>query len=428
MRNISCKEEVRLKKMKMNVLGTNYIHRSAPWTAAWWSAALPGFGHLYLGSYLKGLIFMVGEILINLKARINLAIFYTFIGNFEKANDAFSERWGLFYIAIWVFAIYDSYMLSVKTNQLCELEEMQQIRYFNRLKISPLSINFLSQREPWLAGFLSGILGGMGQIYNFHFIKGFILLVWVIVINYHSQFNHLLKKTLLGREIFLQQVNWQWLLFYPSIITFCIWDSYVGAIELNKLFMEEQRYELESKKKLKSRYKGRKYPMFLLGACKQSIGLELIINTLKTHGINKYEIIFLDRLNNDKRRIGDGIRQSDGISNFNGAMCGATVLMLFGTIWGGIIIPGGPIAIGLLGFLVGGLIGYLIDRYLVGWIRYKMKLEPIKGSNPIDGKVLILVKVYNNEQHHYVEKVFIDKDVRFVGRIEDELLKNLISS
>ncbi|MDK2917509.1 MAG: hypothetical protein PWQ37_242 [Candidatus Petromonas sp.] len=123
------KEDIRLCKMYMSVFGIKYLHRFNPWTVAWWSAALPGLGHIHMGENLRGLLFLAGEIIINVKARINLAIFYTLIGNFQKANDVFDERWGLFYITVWVFAIYDSYRLSIEINQLCELEEMQEKRH-----------------------------------------------------------------------------------------------------------------------------------------------------------------------------------------------------------------------------------------------------------------------------------------------------------
>ncbi|ABR48151.1 membrane protein [Alkaliphilus metalliredigens QYMF] len=421
------KEDVRLVRMYMDVLGINYLHRSNPWTAAWWSAALPGFGHLYLGSLLKGFLFLSAEIYINIRARINLSIFYTFIGDFEKANNVFSIRWGLFYMAVWVFSIYDSYMLSIQLNQLCDLEEMQEKRYFERFRISSFGITSINQRTPLISAFCSAVVGGMGQIYNAQYVKGFILIGWVMVINFYSQFNHLLFKFINGREIFVYQVDWQWLLFYPSIIGFCIWDSYVGAVEINKLLVEEQRYTFGKKKHFHVIGEGRNYPMYLLGTCKESINLELLIGTLKTTGFNKYEVIFLDRLNNDKGKTGDSIRQSDGISNFNGAMCGATVLMLFGTMWGGSLIPGGPIAIGLAGFFIGSILGYIIDRYIIGWIRARLKLDSIKGSNPVDGEVMILVKVYNKDQYDYLSTLFAERDVRFVGKIEGESLAALVS-
>ena len=427
MLNTIKREDVRYIRMDMSVLGINYLHRSNPWAAAWWSAALPGFGQLYLGSYVKGLLFMSGEILINTMGRINLAIFYTFTGNFEKANNVFSERWGIFYMAVWVISIWDAYRLSNEMNQICELEELQEKRYFKRFHLTTFGINMLTQRHPLLSVFFSIIVGGMGQIYNLQFIKGFILLGWILVINYYSQFNHLLGKSFSGQEIYLYQVDWQWLLFYPSIISFCIWDSYVGAVEINKLLTLEQRYTFGKRSHFHDIGEGSVYPMYMVGTCKESINLELIVSTLKTSGIEKYEIVFLDKLNNDKRKTGDSIRQSDGISNFNGAMCGGAVLMLFGTIWGGAIIPGGPIAVGLSGFLIGSLLGYLIDRYLMGWIRAKMKLDSVKGSNSIDGEVLIMVKIYNKGQQDFVGTLFSEKDVRFVGEVEGKAFEKFVT-
>ena len=188
--------------------------------------------------------------------------------------------------------------------------------------MSSLTTNTLDQRIPYLGVIFSAALGGAGQIYNGQVIKGFILIGWTIVINYYAQTNHLLAKFLSGREIYLQNVDWQWLLFIPSIYAFCVWDSYVNAVEINKLLVEEQRYNFGKKRAFHGNSEGRHYPMYLVGTSKQGVDLELVVNSLITHGLDKYEIIFLDRLNNEKRETGDSIRKSDGISNFNGAMCG----------------------------------------------------------------------------------------------------------
>ncbi len=426
MSNTVEQEDIRLVKMEINNLGINYLHRTNPWSAAWWSAAFPGCGHLHLGALLKGLIFISGEMIINTKARINLAIYYTFIGNFEKADYVFNGFWGLFYIAVWVFAIYDAYTLAIEINQLCDLEENQDKRYFRKFTISAMGVNNISQRSPIVASFFSTVVGGMGQAYNLEFGKGFVLISWVVIINYFSKFNYLVYKTICGQEIFLNQVDWQWLLYMPSIMAFCIWDSYVGSVEINKLLVEEQRYTFGKKKNFHDISEGSSYPLYLVGTCKQSINLELIVNIFKIKGLNKYEIIFLDKLNNDNKKIGDSIRQSDGISNINGAMCGAAILMLFGTIWGGTIIPGGPIAVGLAGFLIGGIIGYILDRYVIGWIRAKLKVDPIKGSNSVDGEVMILVKVNNKKQHDFVNNIFVQKNVNFVGNFQENTLVNLL--
>ncbi|WHH60804.1 hypothetical protein [Petroclostridium sp. X23] len=421
------KDDVRYVKMDITPIGINFIHRSHPWTALWWSAAIPGFGHMHLGAYTRGLIFMAGEIFINLKAHINLAIFYTFTGNFVKANHVLNERWALFYMAVWVFAMHDAWRLTIEGNRICELEEAQEKRYFKRMRLALFSVNMLDQRIPSLAAFFSTILGGSGQLYNGQFVKGFILIGWTMVINYYAQTNHLLSKFFLGKQIYLQNIDWQWLLFLPSIYGFCIWDSYLCAVEINKLLVEEQRYHFGTKKHFHAVSRRRHYPMYLIGTSKQGIDLELIVNSLKTHGLDKYEVFFLDRLNNAKIETGDSIRKSDGISNFNGTMCGATVLMLFGTMWGGSLIPGGPIAIGLSGFVLGGILGYIIDRYIVGWVRVKLNWDPVKGSNPMDGEILILVKTMNKDEYDYAKKIFSEKNVIFVGETEQKSLQAFVS-
>jgi hypothetical protein len=101
--------------------------------------------------------------------------------------------------------------------------------------------------------------------------------------------------------------------------------------------------------------------------------------------------------------------------------------MLFGTMWGGPLIPGGPVAIGLTGFVLGGILGYIIDRYAVGWVRAKLNRDPIKGSNPVDGQVLILVKTVNKDQYDYIKRMFSEKNIVFVGEIEQEALQALVS-
>lgn len=46
----------------------------------WLSATFPGLGHIRLGSYLKGFILIALEIIINIKADLNLSILYSFTG------------------------------------------------------------------------------------------------------------------------------------------------------------------------------------------------------------------------------------------------------------------------------------------------------------------------------------------------------------
>jgi hypothetical protein len=74
-----------------------------------WSVALPGFAQFLNQKYFKGFVFVVLEILINGKARINQAIIFSFHGKIEKAIEVTDYGWLLFYPCLYLFAIYDAY-------------------------------------------------------------------------------------------------------------------------------------------------------------------------------------------------------------------------------------------------------------------------------------------------------------------------------
>lgn len=44
----------RYSKGKISVFGINSVYPRTPWVVAWWSAAFPGFGHMFIGKYLHG--------------------------------------------------------------------------------------------------------------------------------------------------------------------------------------------------------------------------------------------------------------------------------------------------------------------------------------------------------------------------------------
>lgn len=74
-------------------MGTTQIHLRNPYVIAWWSAASPGFGHLLLSKYVGGFVLVAWEIFINVNAKINLAMVYSFGGKFEVAKQVLEPRW-----------------------------------------------------------------------------------------------------------------------------------------------------------------------------------------------------------------------------------------------------------------------------------------------------------------------------------------------
>lgn len=238
----------RIRRMALSENNIAILHKKNPWMPMWWSAALPGLGHLCQGSYLKGFILMSWEILVNFKANLNLAIFYTFTGRFDLAKKMLEPEWALFYGVLFFFAIYDSYRIRVELNMFADLERKQSHRYYRIFRLSATGINYLDRVNPWTALIWSALLTGFGHIYNMKLLKALILLGWTVAIIAMSHINSAIIATLTGQ---FQQVdaivNYQWLLFFPSIYLFAMWDAYNDSVEMNKAFSEAQKYHLKKK-------------------------------------------------------------------------------------------------------------------------------------------------------------------------------------
>ena len=76
---------------------------------ALWSIALPGLGQLLNGKFLKGLLLIILEILINVQSNFNKVIIYSFQGDIKSAIDQTNYQWLMFYPCLYMFSIWDAY-------------------------------------------------------------------------------------------------------------------------------------------------------------------------------------------------------------------------------------------------------------------------------------------------------------------------------
>lgn len=74
-----------------------------------WSIALPGFGQILNGKFLKGLLFIGLEFLINSQSHLNEVIISSFHGNIEQAVAQTDYAWLMFYPCVYMFSIWDAY-------------------------------------------------------------------------------------------------------------------------------------------------------------------------------------------------------------------------------------------------------------------------------------------------------------------------------
>lgn len=74
-----------------------------------WSIALPGFGQLLNGKFMKGLLLIGLEFLINVQSNLNQVIISSFHGNITEAVAQAEYQWLMFYPCIYMFGIWDAY-------------------------------------------------------------------------------------------------------------------------------------------------------------------------------------------------------------------------------------------------------------------------------------------------------------------------------
>jgi TM2 domain-containing membrane protein YozV len=259
MNNFTNDNTARRYKAHVSILGTTQLHLRSPYIIAWWSAAFPGFGHLILSKYLRGYALFLWEVVVNIKAHVNLSMIYSFQGNISMAKEVLDTRWLLMYIPVYLFGIWDSYRTTVDMNRVYLLAENEKHRY-NTYSIGALEINYLDKRNPLLSIIWSMFIPGLGQLYIHRILTAFFVIFGSVVFFYFSHALEAISLLFLGKVSEATSVlKPEWLLFFPSHYGFAIYDSYINTVENNKLFEEElktylqENYQSECFKILKGR-------------------------------------------------------------------------------------------------------------------------------------------------------------------------------
>ncbi|MFZ3579543.1 hypothetical protein [Virgibacillus sp. DJP39] len=74
-----------------------------------WSIALPGFGQILNGKYIKGILLIALEFLVNVQANFNEVIVLSFQGNIQASIQQTNYGWLMFYPCLYFFAMWDAY-------------------------------------------------------------------------------------------------------------------------------------------------------------------------------------------------------------------------------------------------------------------------------------------------------------------------------
>lgn len=236
MNNFRNKYRNRYYLANVTSFGTIQLHQRNPLIIALWSVAFPGFGHFLVHKFITGFSLFFWEFYINQLTQLNTAIMYSFNGNITQAKIVLNEKYIYLYIPVYLFAIWDSYRTAVDENKVHTLAKRENARYPN-FSISPFELNYLDKKKPWIALVWAMTVPSLGQLYIHRILAAILTLLMTMLIVIHSNMIEALHYFLLGnfpksREL----MGVQWFLYFPSIYVFGMYDSYVNAVELNKLF------------------------------------------------------------------------------------------------------------------------------------------------------------------------------------------------
>ena len=406
----------RRKRVDLSRFDTMQMHVRHPLIAVWWAMSFAGFGQMMVGSYVKGYVLVLLEIIINVQSKLNLAIVYSFIGQFELAKEVLDTRWLLGYVLVYVYGIWDSYNLTVNTNKLAILAAREKAP-IDVFKMIPFSINYLDKRVPWVSLFWSFVLPGLGHMYVLRMATGYFLIAFWFVCVYYSRIFQAVHFTLLGDfSQGITVIDPQWLLFLPSIYGYAAYEAYSSTVELNKLF------DAELDEYLAKNYQdfNLKFPILktketievlITATFDHSQFIELAITELEERGLSKEKILAIPLIQEERSfAILDTIHRADGVSIFDTAAVFATTGMTLGVIYG-FILTWGPIIWGLLGLFIGAGIGFILDYTVT-----KCKLSAQRKRTVSE---LVLIVSCEKSQGDWVEKTLRNHMAFGVGKVKD---------
>ncbi|WP_080875233.1 hypothetical protein [Oceanobacillus timonensis] len=88
---------------------TKLAQKSKKLEAVLWSIALPGFAQLLHRHYVKGILFIGLEFLINVMGNLNTIIVLSFNFKIEESIAQTNYLWLMFYPCLYFYAIWDAY-------------------------------------------------------------------------------------------------------------------------------------------------------------------------------------------------------------------------------------------------------------------------------------------------------------------------------
>ncbi|OGO76940.1 MAG: hypothetical protein A2Y23_00075 [Clostridiales bacterium GWB2_37_7] len=147
--------------------------------------------------------------------------------------------------------------------------------------------------------------------------------------------------------------------------------------------------------------------MYVAAGFESNDSLEIAICHLTTDVVTEKDIVVIPMVSKTKLDVNvlDTINHSDGISLVDGITACGMLGMLSGVIYGSQLRIG-PVAVGLIGGIIGCIAGYLFDRR-------KTTKSKLKKCNCFD--FLLIIRCEDNNQIERIKSICIQQNVAALG-------------
>ncbi|RSK27764.1 hypothetical protein EJF36_13255 [Bacillus sp. HMF5848] len=394
--------KTRYKKGILTAFNINIAQLRSPNAVMWWSAAMPGFGHIMICKYLRGFLLIIWEFIVNINAHLNLAIFYTFLGRYEEAIQVLDTNWILLYVPVYLFSIWDSGRVAIDINKYAILADTNgSVSEIEPISFSALENNYLDKFSNKIAIFWSFVFPGLGHLYIGRTPSGFYIIVWMVIVVYFSNLLTSIHLTFTGNVYSASQIlNPEWLIFLPSMYCFAAYDAYQNCDSFNHLMKQQQDYYLINKFQNKSLLNSISFlqkevdGMNIIGSFDNSLYVELAINELREHGLSQDKVLAIPLTEVQPAQKTLDILKGDVVNLNIFSFAFGTIFSLFGVIYGFVLI-GGPVTWGLLSLFIGLGVGYVVD------------LIRLKKQKSKKGGVFVIVQC-NKENVNQVKEILFN--------------------
>lgn len=118
--------------------------------------------------------------------------------------------------------------------------ENQHRRY--KAHVSVFGTTQLHMRNPYAIAWWSAAFPGFGHLLLSKYLRGFVLFIWEVVVNYQANINLAMVDTFGGHiEAAKQDLHPRWMLMYIPVYLFAIWDSYRTTVDMNNVYLLAER-------------------------------------------------------------------------------------------------------------------------------------------------------------------------------------------